>query len=237
MLRASDQKVCGHRLRRLIFLLSLGFVVSTSCDLNALASRSGPSSVSSASGLDLAIGFPHGYDLNFEHFSSGGTGSWSIGAGYIPTISFNWDSVPVQLQTSNIDLRGRWHPLHGGFFLGLATGLQNIQAAGTQSFTVSGQSVPTQVSVSITDAYLIPHAGFIWHGGSFIFGLEAGSQMGFGSSSKLATTVTDPNYQSQINAVEATTLYQAFQTSIQNSFNRIGNANLLYAAIRLGWVF
>lgn len=201
----------------------------------AVAASSGSSS--SSQGVDLAINFPHIYNITYESLHKANNWSWGAGIGVIPTINFNSGSSRVGVSSFNFDARGRWHPFSGGFFLGAALGFQNVKGSSTQNIDVSGQLVPTLVAVSINNLYLTPHIGWLWEIGPVLFGLEFGKQLGFGGASKIDLSITDPALQSFLTQVQATSQYQTFQREVEDGFSKLGNAQIEYVALRLGFTF
>ncbi|MBS1959590.1 MAG: hypothetical protein JST80_08980 [Bdellovibrionales bacterium] len=195
------------------------------------------SSGSVSQGVDVGINFPHIYGITYERLHKSAGWSWGVGLGVIPTINFTSGSSQVGISSFNFDVRGRWHPFSGGFFLGAALGFQNVKGSGAQTIDVSGQPVPTLVAVGINNLYLTPHVGWLWEIGPVLFGLEFGEQLGFGGTSTLDLSITDPSMQSYLAQVQATQQYQTFKREVEDGFSKLGNLQIFYAAVRLGFAF
>jgi hypothetical protein len=73
-------------------------------------------------GVDLGINFPHIYNLSYETLAKERRYSWSVGGGWLPPISFTLNNTPMEVGMLNFNVRGRWHPFAGGFFIGAGLG-------------------------------------------------------------------------------------------------------------------
>jgi hypothetical protein len=188
-------------------------------------------------GISLVPSFPLIYNLSYETYAKERRYSWAVSGGFLPQIGLTLSNTPIKVGLSNIDLRGRWHPFAGGFFLGLGFGWKNANGTGTTTIDVGGQQVPTEVGISLSNLYMLPHMGWIWNFGDFTFGLEFGMQSGLGGTPSTSVSITDPTYSALLAALQADADYLAYKAQIEQGFDSLGKLGLPYAGVRLGWTF
>ena len=187
-------------------------------------------------GPSLLIGAPHPLNLSFE-IKPGMGSRWSL------ALTGGGLSVPVSGITvgiTNVDVRGRWHPFSGSFFLGAIVGTQTISGKGSDQIAITGVgTVPVTADVSIKSTYVSPHLGWLWIWGSgFMLGFELGWQIPFAPSSNFNINIDDATYNAYLDQVKTTPQYQQLQNNIQDQANRVGTISFPYATLlRLGWMF
>jgi hypothetical protein len=97
----------------------------------------------------------------------------------------------VELATSHWDIRGRWFPFTGSFFLGAGFGSTKYEGKLVKNLEFSSggttQSVETSFTADITRTELTPMIGWQWITGiGLAFGLDFGWQMALSSSSTVS---------------------------------------------------
>jgi hypothetical protein len=119
-------------------------------------------------------------------------------------------------------------------------GGQSLFANASQVFQVSGYgNVTGLVSANIGSPYLTPHFGWIWiFGNGFTLGLEVGYQIPLGAKTTIAFSSSDPNVQSVITQIQATSQYKQAVSDVEQIGNKFGKTPLPYfTALRIGWMF
>jgi hypothetical protein len=181
----------------------------------------------------VLLGVPHPIDLAGDLRLSPG---WSTGialGSLRPTIR------TYTVGISNADLRGRWHPWDGSFFLGLILGAQGLSGESRSSIAVSGQQVPVKISLKVPSGYITPHLGWLWtFKTGFVMGFELGWQAPLGSSAHLDVEIEDPTLNGYLSQVKATPQYQKLQSDLEDGLKRLGQVGFPYVTLlRLGWNF
>jgi hypothetical protein len=188
-------------------------------------------------GPTLQVGFPHpmnyGLDVQLcKCFSFGfSTGKFELTGG---------DDVKIQI--ANWDLRGRWHPFQGSFFVGAAYGSQNVVAKASKDvkFKTNGieTEVPATVQLELKNNYLTPHLGWfaVWDVG-FTMGFEIGAQVPMSSKTNLEVGFDNVS-PSQEAAVKDTDEYKKLEDSVEKAGDMMGKTTIPYITLlRLGWLF
>ncbi len=187
----------------------------------------------------LAVGIPHPWNLAAdlripERFS--------VGAGF-GTLSYTFNDLiqgtPLKLGIFNFELRGRWHPFKGAFFLGCALGRQRLEAEATESISVATLSVPTKIAITQWSTYVTPHIGWMWILDSHLtFGFELGAQLPFVSTTSVSVSVTDAALQDLLSQVQATAEYQDLNNQVNERANQGGSQALPFITLlRVGYAF
>mgnify|MGYP000128169742 CR=1 FL=1 len=147
--------------------------------------------------------------------------------------------TPISIGTTNAELRGRWHSFGGAFFLGLTLGGRSLYARATQSIDAGGGNfVPTQVEMKITSGYATPHIGWLWvFGKGFSLGYEMGAQLPISPKGDLNASISDPDLDSFLSAIEQTQAYRDLENKIEDTGKVFGRIILPHVLIRLGWAF
>lgn len=192
------------------------------------------------SGPSLNFGFPHPINLGFEMRSETSDFSLAAMGGYLP-LSFNVQGSPVGISIGNVDVRGRWHPFHGAFFIGLGMGYQWLGGSATETITTTAPAatVVTDVAAKQRTFTVTPHIGWLWiFDSGFFFGVDIGRQLGKNSTTDITIGILDPSQQALLTAVQQTAQYQALESRIEDGINKIGDAKFPYfTLIKLGWFF
>ncbi len=187
-------------------------------------------------GPTLAVGFPHpvNYGLDFQlcknlsfNFS---TGKYDLEAG---------DAVKIQI--ANWDLRARWHPFSGSFFLGAAYGKQDLVANAEKDVKFETQglktTVPTTIQLSMETTYLTPHLGWfaVWDVG-FTLGFEIGAQVPMSNKTDLDVGFENVS-PSQEAAVKDSDEFKELEKSVDDAGKIMGKTTIPYITLlRLGWM-
>jgi hypothetical protein len=174
-------------------------------------------------GPTIALTFPRVKELGLEF--KAGSGFFSFGL-----ISGGFKTKPtseVSAEFSNYELRGRWHPFAGSFFLGVGYGKQNIKLEGTKEIS----SVPVTLNLDIESTYLMPHLG--WFRVSDIgltFGFDIGTILPSGVTSKMTSNAST--------AAESTSDYAKMKKDTEDAGDKLGKTSLPYMALfKIGWLF
>jgi hypothetical protein len=199
-------------------------------------------------GGSLALGFPHPFfaGLEYRHDASwsGGVG---FGGAYFPDVL--WDGDVHNVNVLAADVRARWHPWQGAFFVGLAAGVQRIDDGASVMVPVtvtspSGNQVfntVSSLSASITSVYLTPHVGWmkVYESG-FLLGFEAGLQVPISMHNSLDTETTDDGGLTTvgINDIVNTSQYINARGKVSDAIHDIGTLPMPYFTVaRVGWMF
>src|SRR6185436_589060 len=91
-------------------------------------------------------------------------------------------NTPVNITVFNAEGRLRWHPFRGAFFIGSAFGYQKINADTSKDMPIGAPvnaSVPLNIALQTSGAYIMPHFGWLWGFASrgFFMGLDLGAQI------------------------------------------------------------
>jgi hypothetical protein len=187
-------------------------------------------------GPTLALGIPHPLNLSFEvmykDFISGG---FSTGR-----LSLEIEDATIQI--ANWDVRLRYHPFAGSFFVGAAYGKQELVGKMSKDMKTKYQGldlkVPTTLRLGIDSTYLTPHFGWfsVWESG-FTMGFELGYQMSLDSSSELQTAFKSVSSQSE-DDLKNSDEYKKNKKDIEDTGKTIGEQGIFYVTlIRMGWLF
>jgi len=209
----------------------LCFFLNSTPTFAAESAKSSASTSSSGGGIGLTVNFPHILNLSYETLNRASHLTYQFSVGYIPPITISVATVSIL----SLEAKARWHPFGGAFFFGVGGGYQKVSASGSQTLTESGQSVPVTVKDGLGNIYATPQLGWIWLFGKLMVGLEAGMQVGFGSSNNLNLSIDDPTLQAFLTQVQADPAYTKFQNSINSDLNKLGNMSLPYVGFKLGW--
>jgi hypothetical protein len=180
-------------------------------------------------GLSAALTAPHIIEYGLDYFTPDNMFSSSFVVG-----GYTFKTGTVSAGISSYDLRGRWHPFMGSFFLGLAYGSQKISIEAKDVVN----TFDTIVKLDIKSAYVMPHLGWFaaWDSG-FTLGFELGMIMPSGVSSSLTTDIPAASA-SQRAAIEATNDYIKMKTDAESAGDKLGKTSIPYLTLlKLGWVF
>lgn len=198
-------------------------------------------------GPSLALGFPHPFTIGGDWRSP--EREWSLGAafGFFPniTLKVGSDKTPVAIGLKSFDLRGRWHPWKGAFFVGTALGQQKISASATKAVNISSLKIPGYTTTPVTinaelkTLFFTPHLGWMWTlDNGLFFGLEGGIQFALSSSSEFNVTSSDPLTEAVLGLVKLTADYQTLKSRTEDGMNKIGKINLPYITLfKIGYLF
>jgi hypothetical protein len=169
---------------------------------------------------------------------------WTLalsGGGFAYTFQSNGTPIPASIAAG--DIRVRYFPFQGSFFLGLTGGVQNLAVSASQTFNVDlggGQTaaVPASASVAVFSPYITPHLGwFVVTRWGFTFGLEGGVQFATSATSTVNISTSDPTLSQYLSLVQQLPAYQQIQGTVQDDINKYATHWLPYTSIRLGWAF
>lgn len=198
-------------------------------------------------GPSVSIGFPHPISINGDYVTPDNQFSLGAAYGFLPTqtIKVGADKTPVSISMWSADLRGRWHPWKGSFFVGALFGRQSITGSTTQNLDVSSLGIPgvttapVTIEANLASFYATPHLGWMWIFNSGIFmGLDAGVQFGFGSETTIETSSSDPLVGVALELVKLLPKYQSMKARTEDGLNKLGNSSLPYITLfKIGYLF
>jgi len=192
-------------------------------------------------GFALAANIPHPVTLSLEYQPSA-TFSMALGLGGLNLrYQRSSASLPIDFGILAADIRGRWHPFQGAFFLGVSAGQQRLTGSGTTPILVSGVgTVNTTVGVEIYTPFITPHLGWNWvTKGGFSFGIEPiGIQLPLGTRSGIIMTTDQALTNAAVDILRQTADYQNLEAQVAANANPIGLQILPFVTVlRLGWMF
>ncbi len=160
--------------------------------------------------------------------------------GMVPKFTVN--GVGIKLDAW--DVRARWFPFRGAFFLGAAYGQQKLTGTKAQavSYSAAGQteSVNLEATDEIKTTYISPHLGWRWVTNvGFFYGMEFGWQFAM-SSTATVTTNQDSLFEDLVrpNDASAYETYRNLKADIEDKSNKIGKIGLPHVSlIQIGWYF
>ncbi|MBI4402790.1 MAG: hypothetical protein HY537_01435 [Deltaproteobacteria bacterium] len=183
------------------------------------------------------LGIPHplnvALDAKIEQKFSVGLGGGLLSYAYKAP-----DGYTINLGTYNYEMRVRFHPFSGAFFLGAAIGKQRFSCNATQEITVEQFTVPTTVDLAISALTITPHLGWFWIKKSgFTIGFELGWLFPISPKTEWDVSTT-AEYNAILEQVEATEEYKRIERKLQDIGNRIGSLSIPFVTLlRLGWTF
>lgn len=187
-------------------------------------------------GPTVTVGFPHpmNYGLDLQ-LSKNLSFNFSTG-------KFERDfSDKVNVQIANWDLRARWHPFSGSFFIGAAYGQQELSLRAEEAIKLKVQgfetAVPTTIQVDLKTNYLSPHLGWfaVWDSG-FTLGFEIGAQVPMSNKTTMDVGFKEVS-SSQESSIKGSDEYQKLKTSVDDAGDLMGKKVIPYITlVRLGWL-
>lgn len=168
------------------------------------------------------LGFPHPLEVALEskyrdYFGFQGT------YGFIPEISIK----DVKAKMNAWDVRLRWFPFNGAFYVGAGYGQQTVEGSKTQ--VILGTS--TTASVKVENKFFTPQLGWRWTWESgFFMGLDLGWQF---------AKDADTSVSSNANAlIQAQPQYTTLVNDVKKYGNDYGNKGLpSFTLLHFGFLF
>lgn len=148
----------------------------------------------------------------------------------------------TEIELFNWDVRARWFPFQGSFFLGAAYGNQGIVAKTKKDLKVKASevelNVPTTMRLELNTNYVTPHLGWFatWNTG-FSIGTEIGYQIPLSSKAELQTGFEDVSSDAET-AVKNSDEYKKSKKDLESSAEAFGKKAVPYLNLfRIGWLF
>lgn len=184
-------------------------------------------------GPTVKFGLPHPVNLTLDA-KVGDYFSAAVGGGYL-----NFSISDIGFKISNYDLRGRFHPFGGDFFIGSAIGKHSIGANKDATLTADSVSVDVNIDVEVEALYVTPQLGWLWiFDSGFTLGFELGWFVPLGASSTVTPTVKNSELATYLDAAKQTTEYQDAESDLKDNLDRVGKTQLPYLTIfRIGFLF
>lgn len=188
-------------------------------------------------GATAAIGFPLllNYSLDATWDKTVGV---SFGGG-----RFRTKIDKTEIEIFNWDVRGRWFPWQGSFFLGAAFGNQGIVANTEQNLKYKAGDtelkVPTTLRLEVETNYLTPHLGWFktWRPGFTLGLMEIGYHIPLSSKAELQTAFDDVSASSE-EELKNSNEYKKAKKDVEDLAKTFGETAVPYInLIRLGWLF
>jgi hypothetical protein len=148
----------------------------------------------------------------------------SAGYGYLPQITIS----SAKLKITGYDVRLKFYPFKGAFFIGAALGKQTF--TGSKTETIS--SVVTTGTVTQDNNFIAPHIGWnwVWDCG-FFMGLDLGVQLSMNRTNSFSSDITNP-------AVTNSAEYRALESDILKNADLVGKTPLpLLTLLKFGYFF
>lgn len=188
-------------------------------------------------GPTVSVGFPflmnYGVDATWDK-----TFGFGVGGG-----RFKRDiDATTQVELFNFDLRARWFPWQGSFFLGAAYGNQGIVGRVEKDLDVTTGNlttkVPTTARLELDNKYITPHLGWFatWDVG-FTLGFEIGMQIPMSSKAELQTAFKNVSAATE-EMLKDTDDYKKMKKDVEDMAASYGEKAVPYVnLLRLGWLF
>jgi hypothetical protein len=148
----------------------------------------------------------------------------------------------TEIELRNMDVRARWHPFEGSFFLGAAYGNQGIVGKVKTDLETDYQGlevkVPTTIRLAVDVNYFTPHLGWfaVWDSG-FTMGFEIGYQMALKSESDLQIGFENVTEEAEDELKESDD-YKKQKKDIEAVAKAFGEKGIPYVnLLRIGWMF
>ncbi len=148
----------------------------------------------------------------------------------------------TEIEIFNWDVRARWFPWQGSFFIGAAYGNQGIVGKATKDLTTTTGDVelkiPTTVRLEIDNTYLTPHLGWfaVWDSG-FTLGFELGAQIPMSSKADLQSAFENVAASTE-DTLKDTDDYKKTKTDVEKAAESFGKKTVPYInLLRIGWLF
>lgn len=171
----------------------------------------------------FTLSFPRIKEISLEYLTVNKMFSFALSKGGISIDP----ATNISATFSNFDIRGRWHPFMGSFFLGAGYGSQSITIEGTETIN----SITAHLKEEVTSTYFMPQLGWlsVWD-----IGLTMGFELGTIIPSGVST-----NFTSDAPAlVKATSDYKKLKEDAESTGNKLGASSIPYIALfRIGWLF
>jgi hypothetical protein len=194
-------------------------------------------------GGTLSLNFPHPIFLEGEYRPQPPF-SFGLGLGGLSLKNLKFGSSPVDLGVGAIDIKGRWHPFGGAFFLGLGLGYQTLSGRMTSTIQATDtggttRSIETNIDLAIGSPYLTPHLDWYWtFGTGFVLGFDLGWQIPIAPRTSFDITTNNNIANVAISIIQATQQYKDLEADIQKVGNALGRQSLpMVTVIRVGWMF
>jgi hypothetical protein len=226
-----------HRLVRVLSLLLLLLASAAAAVAPARAEDGASAYERRRWGPSFLVGIPHPFSLSVDLRIDG---EWSVGLALGGlAVSPRRAKGSTRMSIGGLDLRGRWHPWRGAFFLGAMLGGQTLSGSTTNVYDVSGQDVSATITLDVKSAYFTPHLGWMWIKESgFTIGVELGWQVPSNPRSLFGVSVDDPALAAYLDQVKATQEYKDFVKDIEDRTRPLGLLSFPYVTVlRVGWVF
>ncbi|MGE0173128.1 MAG: hypothetical protein AB7T49_10095 [Oligoflexales bacterium] len=187
-------------------------------------------------GPTVSLAFPHLGNASVEMMYKD---SFSAGVSFG---RFKRDMEDTAVEIRNWDVRARWHPFSGSFFLGAAYGNQGIVGSVKTDLETKYQGidvkVPTTIRLAVDVNYLTPHFGWfaVWDSG-FTMGFELGYQMPLKSDSELQVGFEDVTEEAETE-LKKSDEYKKEKKDIEDLAQTFGEKAIPYVnLIRIGYLF
>lgn len=193
-------------------------------------------------GPSIRFSFPNGMSYGvdgtvYKIFGYGASfGGMSMDSDGFPLNITGVDGVSVKI--SHWDVRARYMPFKGSFFLGMAFGNQSVTGSMEKDIEVSGRNIKTSTELEVSSAYYTPHLGWhwVWDSG-FMLGTEFGWQFNSVKSTNFETSMKGAS-EAEVAELKNTKEYKDMKKSSEDIGEKIGETSVpSLALIKIGWWF
>ncbi|MCX6116687.1 MAG: hypothetical protein NT027_04040 [Proteobacteria bacterium] len=187
-------------------------------------------------GLSGAIAFPHILNFGLESLFNR---SFGVSAN-MGSVSRNIDGIDVGMK--HYDLRFRYHPGQGSFFVGLGFGQHTLIGEKNRDIVISHNSanvtVPTKLKLTAKSNYVTPHVGWfaVWDAG-FSIGLDVGALVPISPSSKAEASFSNLPAGAE-DTINNDADYKKLLSEVEDSAQTYTKKTIPFLTMmRLGWMF
>ncbi len=191
-------------------------------------------------GPTISLSFPYFISPSVE-WTVGKSFSAGLGLGNLKmSKDFGNSFEKVELKVNSRDVRFRYHPFRGDFFMGLALGALDLNVKGKKKTTAEVDNQTTSGVVAsesqIKSRYVTPHLGWLSvYESGFCFGFELGYHFPYQSSSTYSANAQDPNLDS---VLKSSSEFQEQKKDLEDIVKKLGKTAIPYVnLLRIGWLF
>lgn len=180
----------------------------------------------------VSLGWPHPISVSFSAHTSENLGAeFSYGRASFGPWFFD-------ARITNFEMKLKWFPWNGVFNLQSTFGTQKVELSLGKSIGLpaSDRTVGASVAIEESNPYVVLGLGWqkIWTSG-FTLGTEFGYQMNFNAHTKLKSSFSSSEFETQVRETEE---FQKLERRVQNVGNTLGNVNVPnFTPLRIGWHF
>lgn len=165
---------------------------------------------------------------------------FSVGGGLFSSdIQIASQDARARLSGNNLELRLRWYPWGGRFFVGSALGYQNLELKAEKNVDVDyvlwSETVTASLDFKTHRPYVMPHLGWSWtFAKRAVVGLELGWLVPIAPKTHVNVDADGEGLSGL--GVDFVKLFGVTDMA-EGELAKLGDAGLPYVALRVGWAF